>query len=127
MKRRRELLTDHAKAPMSETNLSSSDELAHESKEQKMTAPARKRFFCHLTRGLCFPEREKRPFSMILTAGKSCSGIDRRIAIESAECQLMSVPTIRSVAADVQRNWTAWTNLSSWGKLTSTTVWISLP
>ena len=68
---------------MRETNLSNSDELAQESREQKMTVPALKRFFCHLTFGLCLPDRTKRPFSMILTAGKSCRGIERRMAIES--------------------------------------------
>lgn len=76
-----------AKAPMSETNLSSSELPAHDSKEQKMTVPARKTFFCHFTDGLCLPDLLNRPFSMILTAGKSCRGIDRRMAMESA-CQL---------------------------------------
>lgn len=48
-----------------------------------MTVPARKTFFCHLTRLLCLPLREKRPVSMMRTAGKSWSGMERRIAIES--------------------------------------------
>ena len=81
-------MTYHAKAPMSETNLSSSEELAHESNEQKITVPALKRFFCHLTFGLCLPDLTKRPFSMILTAGNSWSGMERRIAIESGRDQL---------------------------------------
>lgn len=56
---------------MSETNLSSSEEPAQDSMEQKSTVPALKMFFCHLTLGLCLPLREKRPVSMIRTAGKS--------------------------------------------------------
>jgi hypothetical protein len=39
---------------------------------------------------LCFPDREKIPFSMIRTAGKSWSGIDSRIAMESERSQLWS-------------------------------------
>jgi len=79
----------HANAPMSETNLSSSLELAHESREQKMTVPARNKFFCHLTLRLFLPDRTNRPFSMIRTAGKSCRGIESRMAIESKESALL--------------------------------------
>jgi hypothetical protein len=32
---------------------------------------------------LFLPDRENSPFSMILTAGNSCRGIDRRMATES--------------------------------------------
>lgn len=83
-------LAYQANAPMSETNLSSSLELAQERREQKMTVPARKRFFCHFTFRLFLPDRTNRPFSMIRTAGKSCSGMERRIAIESIDQQKAS-------------------------------------
>lgn len=75
--------TYQANAPMRETNLSSSELPAQERSEQKRTVPARKTFFCHLTDGLFFPERENRPFSMILTAGNSCSGMESKMAIQS--------------------------------------------
>lgn len=83
-------MTYQANDPTRETNLSSSDEPAHERREQKTTVQPRKMFFCHLTRGLCLPLRENRPVSMIRTAGKSWSGIERRMAIESlgrSRCQ----------------------------------------
>lgn len=68
---------------MRATNLSSSLLPAHESNEQKTTVAALKTFFCHFTDGLFLPDRENSPFSMILTAGNSCRGIDRRMATES--------------------------------------------
>lgn len=76
-------VTDQANAPTKDTNLSNSDEPAQERREQKRTVPARNTFFCHLTRLLCLPLREKRPVSMMRTAGKSCRGMDRRMAMES--------------------------------------------
>lgn len=57
---------------------------AQESRLQNTTTAPRKTFFCHLTEGLCLPDLENRPFSMIRTAGNSCSGVDSRIATESA-------------------------------------------
>ena len=39
--------------------------------EQKKTVHALNTFFCHLTDGLCLPDLENSPFSMILTAGNS--------------------------------------------------------
>ena len=65
------------------TNLSSSLVPAQLRREQKTTVAARNTFFCHLTEGLCLPDREKRPFSMIRTAGKSWRGMERRMATES--------------------------------------------
>ena len=41
-----------------------------------------KKFFSHLTKLLCLPERVKMPFSMIRTAGKSCRGMESIMAIE---------------------------------------------
>ena len=76
--------THHAKDPMRDTNLSSSRLPAHETSAQNTTTPARNTFFCHLTAELCFPDLEKMPFSMMRTAGKSCSGAERRIARQSA-------------------------------------------
>jgi hypothetical protein len=76
--------TYQAKAPMRETNLSSSADPAQLIREQQTTVPALNRFFCHLTMVLCLPDRGRRPFSMILTAGKSCSGMESRMATESA-------------------------------------------
>lgn len=63
--------TYQAKLPIKATNLSNSLDPAQESKEQKITIQALNTFFCHLTEGLCLPDLEKRPFSMIRTAGKS--------------------------------------------------------
>lgn len=76
-------VTHQANAPTRETNLSSDFDPVHERTEQNRTVPARKMFFSHFTFGLCLPLREKRPVSMMRTAGKSCRGIESRIAIES--------------------------------------------
>ena len=77
--------TYQAKDPTSETNLSNSLLPRYEMTEQQSTVPALKRFFFHLTAVLCLPDLENRPFSMIRTAGNSCRGIERRMAMESAE------------------------------------------
>lgn len=87
--------TYQAKAPMSATNLSSSDDPAQEINVQNNTVPARNTFFCHLTDGLCLPDRENRPFSMIRTAGKSWSGMDSKIAIESGVSDALGQHTHR--------------------------------
>jgi hypothetical protein len=49
---------------------------------QAETTTPRNMFFRHFTRGLPLPLFVKRPFSMILTAGKSCRGVESRIATE---------------------------------------------
>lgn len=49
---------------------------------QSATIEKRKTFFCHLTRRSSFPLRVNSPFSMILTAGNSCRGVDNKIAME---------------------------------------------
>lgn len=74
--------THQAREPTSETNLSKSLAPAQATPEQPTTTAMRNMFFSHLTLVECLPEREKMPFSMILTAGKSCKGVERRIAIE---------------------------------------------
>ena len=74
--------TYHATEPMRLTNLSRSLAPAHAIPLHATTTAMRKRFFSHLTLFECLPDREKTPFSIIRTAGKSCSGVERRMAIE---------------------------------------------
>lgn len=73
------------------------------------TVALRNRFFCHLTRFEYLPLFSlKIPCSMMRIAGKSCSGVESIMAMLYSSC-------------------TTLTKRSSWGKLTSTTVWMSLP
>lgn len=78
----------HAKLPMSATNLSKSSAPPHDIKAVTNTVMKRNTFFCHLTLVLFLPLRGKRPVSMIRMAGKSWSGVDRRIAREYRNCTL---------------------------------------
>jgi len=74
--------TYQAKLPMKATNLSRSLAPVQLITVQSATIEKRNTFFCHLTRRFSFPLRVNSPFSMILTAGKSCRGVDNKIAME---------------------------------------------
>lgn len=78
--------THQAKLPMKATNLSRSLAPVQLMTVQSATIEKRNTFFCHLTKISCFPLRVKRPFSMILTAGNSCRGVDNKIAMEYRNC-----------------------------------------
>jgi len=83
---RQEHYTYQAKLPTNATNLSRSFAPAQLSTVQPMTTKNLKIFFCHFTFQSNFPLRVKSPFSMIRTAGKSCSGTESRIASEYRNC-----------------------------------------
>lgn len=78
--------THQAKLPMNATNLSKSLAPVQLMTVQSATIEKRNTFFCHLTRRFSFPLRVNSPFSMILTAGKSCRGVDNNIAMEYRNC-----------------------------------------
>ena len=78
--------THHAKLPTKDTNLSKSLAPAQLTAVQNTTTEKRNTFFCHLTKVSSFPLRVKSPFSMILTAGKSCRGVDSKMATEYRNC-----------------------------------------
>jgi hypothetical protein len=78
--------THHAKLPTKDTNLSRSLAPAQLMIVQSTTMEKRNTFFCHLTTISSFPLRVKIPFSMILTAGKSCRGVDSKMAMEYRNC-----------------------------------------
>ena len=78
--------TYQAKLPMNATNLSKSLAPVQLMTVQSATMEKRNTFFCHLTRRSSFPLRVNSPFSMILTAGKSCRGVDNKIAMEYRNC-----------------------------------------
>ena len=78
--------TYQAKLPMKATNLSKSLAPVQLMIVQSATIEKRNTFFCHLTRRFSFPLRVKSPFSMILTAGNSCRGVDNKIAMEYRNC-----------------------------------------
>ena len=75
-------MTHQAKEPMNATNLSRSAEPSQLTSVHTATTQNRKAFFSHLTRGSTLPLRVKSPFSMIRSAGKSCNGMERRMAME---------------------------------------------
>lgn len=95
--------TNQATLPIKLTNLSRSLAPTQAKRVHPTTTAVRKAFFSHLTAELYLPERLKMPFSMILTAGNSCRGVERRMARE-------------------YRNCAALTKRSSCGRLTNTTV-----
>ena len=86
-----------ATLPTMLTNLSRSAAPAHATKVQATVIKNLKMFFSHLTFVLCLPDFEKRPFSIMRTAGKlqlglaglnensddySCKGVESMIATE---------------------------------------------
>jgi len=88
------LQTYQAKLPMKATNLSKSLAPAQLMTVQRATIEKRNTFFCHLTRISSFPLRVNSPFSMILTAGKSCRGVDSKIAMEYRNCTYRMIESL---------------------------------
>jgi len=72
--------TYQAKHPTNATNLSRSAAPTQLITVHTNTIPNLKRFFSHFTRVSALPLRVNSPFSRILTAGKSWSGTERRMA-----------------------------------------------
>jgi len=80
--------THQAKHPTNATNLSKSFAPNELITEANKTNANLKRFFVHLTCMLPFPLLVNKPFSIIRIAGKSCNGIDRRMASAYKNCIL---------------------------------------
>lgn len=77
-----------AKHPTNATNLSRSFAPNELITVVNKTNANLKRFFAHLTCMLPFPLLVNKPFSIIRIAGKSCSGIDKRMASAYKNCTL---------------------------------------
>lgn len=91
---------------------------------QSTTTEKRNTFFCHLTYRSSFPLRVKSPFSMILRAGNSCSGVDNKIANEYRNCTCHAIESSNINKSAIQVSLTAWTIFLRESRFTITTVWI---
>ena len=67
------------------TNLSRSAAPAHATKVQATVIKNLKMFFSHLTLVLCLPDFEKRPFSIMRTAGKLQLVLARRVSLKNSD------------------------------------------
>lgn len=121
--------TYQAKHPTNATNLSKSFAPNELITVVNKTNANLKRFFIHLTCMLPFPLLVNRPFSIIRMAGKSCNGIDKRMASAYKSCTLRAqkIKLNYTWKKSVEEGLTVNTILLLGSKFTSTTVRTSLP